>query len=172
MPRDNFLSSQRAYTSLLTEAAHQLAAKELDRLALVQLIAESELTPGIKASEYAARREALLSLIPSASTAIIPAATGAFMTGHIPYPYRQAGHFRAAAAYRGKRLILCHCLEMHRDFGAGCGFHVLDGCDTAKIDCSPWRSKLSGSRLHSVCTGTKLSCAPQHKHEALSDTSV
>ena len=56
---------------------------------LLQLVRPGELTPGILASEYAARRETLVNALPQGSMAIIAAALGQFMTGNIPYPYRQ-----------------------------------------------------------------------------------
>lgn len=61
-------------------------------LELLQLLRRSELTPGIDACEYAARRDTLLSLMPSTCLAILSAAAESFMTGHIPYPYRQVRH--------------------------------------------------------------------------------
>lgn len=54
-----------------------------------QLMAAHELTPGIPALEYAARRQRLANILPSGGAAIMPAAATTFMSGAIPYPYRQ-----------------------------------------------------------------------------------
>ena len=52
-------------------------------------MAPGQLTPGILASEYGERRQALVDSLPQNSIAIIAAAPGQFMAGNIPYPYRQ-----------------------------------------------------------------------------------
>ena len=56
----------------------------------MQLLAEGELWPGIQAAEFAARRKRLADALPPGGIAVIPAASRTFMTGAIPYAYRQA----------------------------------------------------------------------------------
>ncbi|GAQ92241.1 Putative Xaa-Pro aminopeptidase [Klebsormidium nitens] len=58
-----------------------------------ELLAPGEVTPGISAAEYAARRSALLALLPPRSVALLPAAPPVYMAGVIPYPYRQDADF-------------------------------------------------------------------------------
>ncbi|GFR48221.1 hypothetical protein Agub_g10081 [Astrephomene gubernaculifera] len=58
-----------------------------------ELIAPHELTPGIPASEYRARRQRLAALLPPGGAAILPAAATAYMSGVIPWPYRQDPDF-------------------------------------------------------------------------------
>ena len=58
----------------------------------MQLLAEGEIWPGMAAEEFAARRKRLADGLPPGGVAIIPAASRTFMTGAIPYAYRQAGH--------------------------------------------------------------------------------
>jgi hypothetical protein len=58
-----------------------------------QLLAPGELAPGLHCSEFAARRQRLAAAIPPTSLAIIPAAAIAYITGVIPYPYRQEADF-------------------------------------------------------------------------------
>jgi hypothetical protein len=58
-----------------------------------QLLGPDELAPGLAAAEFAARRRALARAMPPASVAIIPAARQQFVTGVIPYPYRQDADF-------------------------------------------------------------------------------
>jgi Xaa-Pro aminopeptidase len=60
---------------------------------VIQLLAPGEITPGISATEYAARRSALLALLPPNSAAILPVAPMVYMAGVIPYPYRQSADF-------------------------------------------------------------------------------
>lgn len=55
----------------------------------LQLLAEGDLTAGVKGSEYAERRQRLADALPAGSVAIIPAASTSYMAGLIPYPYRQ-----------------------------------------------------------------------------------
>lgn len=55
----------------------------------LQLLKTGELTPGINETEYEARRIAFIAALPSTSIALLPAAAGVFMAGHIPFPYRQ-----------------------------------------------------------------------------------
>ncbi|KAF6266603.1 peptidase M24, structural domain-containing protein [Scenedesmus sp. NREL 46B-D3] len=52
-----------------------------------------ELAPGLHISEFQARRRNLARLMPPGSIAIIPAASLAYVTGVIPYPYRQDADF-------------------------------------------------------------------------------
>lgn len=82
---------------MLHQAGHeaislQLQYKPLPPL-LVQVLGSDELAPGIHVAEFAARRRNLARLIPPGSIAIIPAASQAFITGVIPYPYRQDADF-------------------------------------------------------------------------------
>ena len=56
----------------------------------MQLLAEGEIWPGIQAAEFAARRKRLADALPPGGIAVIPAASRTFMTGAIPYAYRQA----------------------------------------------------------------------------------
>ncbi|EFJ50376.1 hypothetical protein VOLCADRAFT_58370, partial [Volvox carteri f. nagariensis] len=58
-----------------------------------QLLAPRELTPGIEASEYRARRHRLSQLLPPGGSAVLPAAATTYMSGVIPWPYRQDPDF-------------------------------------------------------------------------------
>ncbi|KAL6771209.1 ICP55 [Auxenochlorella protothecoides x Auxenochlorella symbiontica] len=58
-----------------------------------ELLAPGELAPGIQASEFAARRASLAARMPLGSCALVPATAVAYMTGVIPYPYRQDADF-------------------------------------------------------------------------------
>lgn len=60
---------------------------------LVQVLGPEELAPGIHMREFSARRRNLARLIPPGSIAIIPAASMMYVTGVIPYPYRQDADF-------------------------------------------------------------------------------
>lgn len=60
--------------------------------AFMQLLAEGEIWPGMRAEEFAARRKRLADALPPGGIAIIPAASRTLMTGAIPYAYRQASH--------------------------------------------------------------------------------
>ncbi|KAK9862973.1 hypothetical protein WJX84_001302, partial [Apatococcus fuscideae] len=59
-----------------------------------ELLAEGDLTAGVRGAEYAARRQRLAEALPAGSLAIIPAASTSYMAGLIPYPYRQDADFR------------------------------------------------------------------------------
>ena len=56
-------------------------------------IAADELTPGISAREFAARRSTLAASLPVGGMAVLGAATTVYMTGVIPFPYRQHADF-------------------------------------------------------------------------------
>ncbi|GIL85310.1 hypothetical protein Vretimale_10733 [Volvox reticuliferus] len=58
-----------------------------------ELLDPHELTPGIPASEYRARRNRLGQLLPPGGAAILPAAATTYMSGVIPWPYRQDPDF-------------------------------------------------------------------------------
>ena len=66
--------------------------------ACLQLLAEGEIWPGMQAAEFAARRKRLADALPPGGIAVIPAATRSFMTGAIPYAYRQASLHRLCPA--------------------------------------------------------------------------
>ena len=54
-----------------------------------ELLAPGQLTPGVTAAEYAARRRQLSELLPPGSIAVLPSAATTYMAGVIPWPYRQ-----------------------------------------------------------------------------------
>lgn len=58
-----------------------------------QLLAPGEVQPGVRASEFAARRAALAAMLPPGAVAVLPAAPLVYMAGVIPYPYRQSADF-------------------------------------------------------------------------------
>ncbi|GLC43480.1 hypothetical protein PLESTB_001561700 [Pleodorina starrii] len=58
-----------------------------------ELVAPHELTPGIPASEYRERRHRLGQLLPPGGAAVLPAAATTYMSGVIPWPYRQDPDF-------------------------------------------------------------------------------
>lgn len=71
--------------------------------ACMQLLAEGEIWPGVQTAEFAARRKRLADALPPGGIAVIPAASRTFMTGAIPYAYRQASHARCCLC-----MSLCH----------------------------------------------------------------
>ena len=71
----------------------------------VQLLAASELTPGITAAEYSQRRATLASLMPANSFAVVPGAAAQYMVGLIPYPFRQDADFRYLTGLLQKNLV-------------------------------------------------------------------
>jgi hypothetical protein len=54
---------------------------------------KGQVAPGLHYTELAQRRQNLANLMPPGSLAVIPAASLAFVTGVIPYPYRQDADF-------------------------------------------------------------------------------
>ena len=74
---------------------HVLCAAEAIALLLMasamafQLLTADEVWPGTSSGEFAARRERLANAMPAGTVAVIPAAQTQFMTGHIPYAFRQ-----------------------------------------------------------------------------------
>lgn len=59
----------------------------------LQVLDKGEVAPGLHFSELQQRRQNLANLMPPGSVAIIPAASLAYVTGVIPYPYRQDADF-------------------------------------------------------------------------------
>lgn len=59
----------------------------------MQVLDKGELAPGLHYSELQQRRQNLAHLMPPGSLAVIPAASLAFVTGVIPFPYRQDADF-------------------------------------------------------------------------------
>jgi hypothetical protein len=62
-----------------------------------QLVGPRELTPGIPAVEYRERRKRLSQMLPPGATAILPAAATVYMSGVIPWPYRQVREYGKSA---------------------------------------------------------------------------
>lgn len=58
-----------------------------------QLVRPGELTPGVTAEEYAARRQNLMAGLPPNSLVVLPSASTLYMSGVIPYVYRQDADF-------------------------------------------------------------------------------
>jgi hypothetical protein len=56
-----------------------------------ELLGPQEIAPGVTLEEYRLRRQRLAALLPPNTMAVLPAAATAYMTGVIPYPYRQVG---------------------------------------------------------------------------------
>jgi hypothetical protein len=59
----------------------------------VQLLHEGEIAPGLTLAELKLRRRQLAAKLPDDSVAIIASAPQRFVTGIIPYPYRQEADF-------------------------------------------------------------------------------
>lgn len=70
-----------------------------------QLLAASELTPGMTGAEYSQRRATLASLMPANSFAVLPGAAAQYMVGMIPYPFRQDADFRYITGLLQKNLV-------------------------------------------------------------------
>lgn len=60
---------------------------------LLQFLGPGELAPGMAAAEFAARRDNLAKLLPPGCIAVLPSAPIQYVTGVIPYPYRQDADF-------------------------------------------------------------------------------
>eukprot|EP00884_Botryococcus_braunii_P006302 jgi/Botrbrau1/15673/Bobra.4_1s0054.1 len=58
-----------------------------------ELVGPGEVMPGIPAAEFQARRKALVDAMPAGGAAVVASAQLAYMTGMIPYPYRQDADF-------------------------------------------------------------------------------
>lgn len=58
-----------------------------------QLMAEGEVTPGIRIEEYIGRRKKLVELLPENSLAIISSAPVKMMTDIVPYTFRQEADY-------------------------------------------------------------------------------
>jgi len=58
-----------------------------------EVLGPQELAPGLHVNEFRHRRDALARLMPRGSIAIIPAASTTFVSGVVPYPYRQEADF-------------------------------------------------------------------------------
>lgn len=58
-----------------------------------EVLDQGQVAPGLHYTELAQRRQNLANLMPPGSLAVIPAASLAFVTGVIPYPYRQDADF-------------------------------------------------------------------------------
>lgn len=58
-----------------------------------ELLDRGELAPGLHHSELQQRRQNLANMMPPNSMALIPASSLSFITGVIPYPYRQDADF-------------------------------------------------------------------------------
>jgi Xaa-Pro aminopeptidase len=56
-------------------------------------VGPGEVTPGISAAEFHSRRRALVELMPPGAVAVVASAQQAYITGMIPYPYRQEADF-------------------------------------------------------------------------------
>ncbi|KAL4859087.1 Intermediate cleaving peptidase 55 [Chlorella vulgaris] len=80
-----------------TQSAESLRAAALagqpTPLTHPELLQPGELLPGVPAAEFAARRDRLAALLPPGGIAVLPAAPLVYMSGVIPYPYRQSADF-------------------------------------------------------------------------------
>lgn len=64
------------------------------------LLGKHELTPGITVSEYHQRRARLASLLGQGDIVVLPSAAQQFVSGIIPYPYRQDADFNFLTGIR------------------------------------------------------------------------
>jgi hypothetical protein len=58
-----------------------------------ELLGPGELAPGLHFTEFQQRRQHLANVMQPGSLAIVPAAAVSYITGVIPYPYRQDADF-------------------------------------------------------------------------------
>eukprot|EP00899_Mesostigma_viride_P015856 jgi/Mesvir1/24271/Mv10971-RA.2 len=79
--------------SLFSTVAGQARAGQPTYATHPEIVGPDELTPGIKVSEYAARRAALLERLPPKSAVLLTSQPAQYMSGIIPYPYRQDADF-------------------------------------------------------------------------------
>eukprot|EP00878_Enallax_costatus_P017370 GHUV01018243.1.p1 GENE.GHUV01018243.1~~GHUV01018243.1.p1 ORF type:complete len:479 (+),score=103.96 GHUV01018243.1:841-2277(+) len=82
------------HTSTAQAEPRELVAGQPTHYTHPDVLGPDELAPGIHAKEFAARRRNLARLIPPGSIAIVPAASQVYITGVIPYPYRQDADFQ------------------------------------------------------------------------------
>ena len=74
----------------------------------VQDLLEGEAAPGISFAELAARRARLCEALPDHSLTLLPSAPQRFMTGVIPYPYRQDADFYYLTGLTQEGLAMFH----------------------------------------------------------------
>ena len=74
----------------------------------MQLLGKDEVAPGITFAELARRRADLAAALPDNSVALLPGAPQRFMTGVIPYPYRQDADFRYFTGLTQEGLAMFH----------------------------------------------------------------
>lgn len=116
-------SSQRC--RLLHTAAERAAAPgQPTCVTHPELLGPGELAPGLHHSEFAARRQSLANLMQPSSLAIIPAASLAYITGVIPYPYRQEADFLYLTGIQQQAVAAIktygECRTRSSSSGAGC----------------------------------------------------
>jgi hypothetical protein len=76
-------------TSALTNTQQPPTRKK----ASIQLLGEGQVAPGVTFAELKKRRTKLAAALPDNSVAIVPSAPQRYVTGVIPYPYRQDADF-------------------------------------------------------------------------------
>ena len=78
------------------------------------LLAPGELTPGVPASEYAARRLALAAALPEGAIAVFPSAPPAYMGHDVPHPYHR---LRVSGGVRSEEaaLLMRRFFQKRRD---------------------------------------------------------
>jgi hypothetical protein len=59
-----------------------------------ELLRVGEIQPGIAAEEFALRRQQLAERLPDGGVAVLQASRQVFMSGVVPYPYRQEANFQ------------------------------------------------------------------------------
>lgn len=121
------------YESLFTVVALHIFCKITIAVFKMQLLAEGDISPGISAAEFAERRDKLARSLPPGGLAVLQAAPQTFMTGVIPYPYRQDADFRYLTGISQPGVV---------------GVVRSDGKFTLFVpDRDPWRETWDGARV-------------------------
>jgi Aminopeptidase P, N-terminal domain len=101
-----------ALQPLLSKYVHSSSARSVTSptacAPCVQLLAEDEVAPGVTFAELEARRGRLAEALPAGALAILPSAPQRYMTGVIPYPYRQDADFRYFTGLTQEGVALFH----------------------------------------------------------------
>ncbi|KAI8476421.1 MAG: peptidase M24, structural domain-containing protein [Monoraphidium minutum] len=86
-----------------------------------ELLRPDELTLGVTAAEYRQRRRRLAQALPDGAVAVVPAASTAYVTGVIPYPYRQDADFAYLTGMQQHAVALIHSSSTEDGDGSGGG---------------------------------------------------
>lgn len=131
---------------------HSLAIAQPTPETHPHLMKQGEVTPGVTLLEYAQRRAALATSLPSGSVALFPSAPLAYMSHDVPYPYHQSPDVHYLCGFQEANCLLA-CAKPQASAGETAWHLFVQPSDPAQALWDGPRAGIAGASRHILPDG-------------------